>query len=383
VPRKRAKTKAKLSAADLRNWKLLAEFQRRLQPVLEKAPVSATELDTRRRRLSADYFSLILFGLLNPVLKTMRGLVEASALPRMKVEVCRHQVSLGSFSEMQHLVDPELLAGLLRSLAGEAGPSFGDAKVREQVGELIANDGTLLPALPRMAWALWQDSNNRAAKLHLELSVWRDVPSEFTVTEGRRCERSVWRQKLRAGVCYVNDRHFAQDYGLIHEVQAIGARHVLRLCNNAVTTPLAEPRALTPADQAAGVVSDCLVRLGGGTAGPSGRLVRVEADGHVFLLFTNLPEAPAETISLIYRHLWRVELFFKWLKCILGCRHWLAESPTGVMVQVYCALIASVLIVLWTGRKPTKRQWEALQLYWVGWAEVGDLERIFGEKKKA
>ncbi|MCX6937181.1 MAG: IS4/IS5 family transposase, partial [Verrucomicrobia bacterium] len=169
MPRKRAKTKAKLSAADLRNWKLFAEFQRRLQPVLEKAPVSATELDTRRRLLSADYFSLILFGLLNPVLKTMRGLVEASALPRMKIEVCRHQVSLGSFSEMQHLVDPELLAGLLRSLAGEAGPRFGDAKVREQVGELIANDGTLLPALPRMAWALWQDSNNRAAKLHLEL----------------------------------------------------------------------------------------------------------------------------------------------------------------------------------------------------------------------
>ena len=101
------------------------------------------------------------------------------------------------------------------------------------------------------------------------------------------------------------------------------------------------------------------------------------------MLFNNLPEDPAETISLIYRYRWRVELFFKWLKYTLGCRHWLAESPTGVMVQVYCALIASVLIVLWTGRKPTRHQWEALQLYWIGWAEVGELERIFGEKKKA
>jgi len=197
------------------------------------------------------------------------------------------------------------------------------------------------------------------------------------VTEGKRCERSVWRQKLRPEVCYVNDRHYAQDYGLIKEVQAVGARHVLRLCNNALSTPLEAPRALSAADHAAGVVADCLVRLGGGADGPTGRLVRVEADGHVFLLFTNLLEAPAELVALIYRHRWRVELFFKWLKCILGCRHWLAESPTGVMVQVYCALIASVLIVLWTGRKPTKRQWEALQLYWIGWAEVGDLERIF------
>jgi len=161
----------------------LAESQQRLQPVLEKTPSSATELDARRELLSADYFSLILFGLLNPVLKTMRGLVQASALPRMKLEVCRHQVSLGSFSEMQHLVDPELLAGLLRSLAEQAGPSFGDEKTRAQIGEMVANDGTLLPALPRMAWVLWQDSKNRAAKLHLVLSVWRDVPSEFTVTE--------------------------------------------------------------------------------------------------------------------------------------------------------------------------------------------------------
>jgi hypothetical protein len=29
-----------------------------------------------------------------------------------------------------------------------------------------------------------------------------------------------------------------------------------------------------------------------------------------------------------------------------------------------------VLLVLWTGRKPTKRQWEALQLYWVGCVSV-------------
>ena len=61
----------------------------------------------------------------------------------------------------------------------------------------------------------------------------------------------------------------------------------------------------------------------------------------------------------------RVEhgLFFKWQKCILGCRHWLAESLTGVMVQVYCALVASLLFVLWTGRKPIKRQEEMLQYH--------------------
>jgi len=56
-------------------------------------------------------------------------------------------------------------------------------------------------------------------------------------------------------------------------------------------------------------VADTEVRLGAGTQGPTGRLVRVEVDGHVFLLFTNLREAPAELIALIYRYRWRIELF--------------------------------------------------------------------------
>jgi len=33
----------------------------------------------------------------------------------------------------------------------------------------------------------------------------------------------------------------------------------------------------------------------------------------------------------------------------------MATSRAGVTSQVYCALIASVLLVLCTGRKPTKR----------------------------
>jgi DDE family transposase len=245
----------------------------------------------------------------------------------------------------------------------------------------IANDGTLLPALPRMAWALWQNPQNRAGKLHLEFSVWRQVPVEFTVTDGNTSERAVWRSKLRKGACYVNDRNYSHDYHLIGDVQKAGASFVLRLHNNALFTPLESARVLSEADRQAGVVEDIKVRLGSDPDGPEGRLVRVEADGHTFLLFTNLQELEAELIALIYRYRWQIELFFKWIKCVLGCRHWMAESIEGMTLQIYCALIASVLLVLWTGRKPTKRQWEALQLYWVGYVTLEELTRVLGIEK--
>jgi hypothetical protein len=375
-------TKPGIDERQLHHWKLLKTFQQRLEPVLARRDKTPTELDPRRTLQPGGYLSMMLFALLNPVIKSTRALCAASGLKRMQEEVCKGPVSLGSFSEMQAVCEPELLAGLLRELSAEALPVFGDERVRAQVRDLTANDGTLLPALPRMAWALWQDERNRAGKLHLEFSVWRQVPSEFTVTPGNDSERAAWEAKLKPGSFYVNDRHFSHDYQLIGRVLKARASFVLRLFNNTVLTRLEPARILTPADRQAGVMEDVKVRLGLESDGPEGRLVRVEADGHTFLLFTDRGDLEAELVALIYRYRWQIELFFKWIKCILGCRHWLAESQAGVTLQVYCALIASVLLVLWTGSKPTKRQWEALQLYWLGWATLEELERMLLPAKK-
>jgi IS4 transposase len=87
----------------------------------------------------------------------------------------------------------------------------------------------------------------------------------------------------------------------------------------------------------------------------------------------------AEIISLIYRYRWQIELFFRWFKCILGCTHLLSHSANGVSLQVYCALIASMLITLWTGRKPTKRTFEMLCYHFMGWA---DDEELFNHIEK-
>ena len=61
------------------------------------------------------------------------------------------------------------------------------------------------------------------------------------------------------------------------------------------------------------------------------------------------------------------------MKCVLGCRHLLSTCQNGVEIQVYMALIASLLITMWTGRKPTKRTYEMLCLYFQGWAELDEL----------
>jgi hypothetical protein len=65
---------------------------------------------------------------------------------------------------------------------------------------------------------------------------------------------------------------------------------------------------------------------------------------------------------------------------MLPSRHWLAESPEGVAIQVYCVIIASLLLLLWTGKRPTKRQMEALWFYWTGFAEEEELLQALATK---
>jgi hypothetical protein len=44
-----------------------------------------------------------------------------------------------------------------------------------------------------------------------------------------------------------------------------------------------------------------------------------------------------------------------------------------VTIQVYVAMIASLLLSLWVGKKPTKRTYEMFCLYFSGWATEAEL----------
>jgi IS4 transposase len=208
------------------------------------------------------------------------------------------------------------------------------------------------------------------------------VPVETTVTTGNGSETEQLRATLQAQRLYVIDRGYA-DYQLFQDIIDKGSDFIGRIRDNAVWTVVAE-RPLTPAARAAGVRSDRIVWLGGPQSGQVFKQpVRVlevdtgktDARGRpdILLLATSRLDLDAELVALGYRFRWSVELFFRWLKCILGCRHLLANSHEGVTIQVYLAIIASLLISLWVGRKPTIRTLEMIQFYFAGWATEEEL----------
>ena len=161
------------------------------------------------------------------------------------------------------------------------------------------------------------------------------------------------------------------------KLEEAGCAYVLRLRETAAIEVLKELK-VSARDRQSGVVRQAWVVLGCKRRYRSTRvrLVWVETSKEVLLLVTNQEQhaMPGELVAALYRQRWRIELFFRWIKCILGCRHWLAESPRGVAIEIYLALIAALLLQLYSGRRPNRRMMELIQLYLLGVASSQDLQ---------
>ncbi len=93
----------------------------------------------------------------------------------------------------------------------------------------------------------------------------------------------------------------------------------------------------------------------------------------MLLVATDIMDVEPEVIALIYKNRWAIETFFRFFKHILGCRHLLSHCQNGIEIQTYVAIIACLLIALWTGRKPTLRTYEMLCFYMSGLADEEEL----------
>ena len=308
------------SEKDLQQWKLIADFRACLQPHLENFPLHSSWADPRRRLQCADYLSLFLFALVNPVVTTLRGVCAATQLQRVQEEVASCYASLGSLSEAQPLLEPALLEPLIESLSAQIhGPLPADPRAAWQ--EWFARDSSLFAALPRMAWAQYGGGRagcpNRAVRLHVSFHLWDDKPARVQVTPGRVCERKSLRQQLERGATYVGDRYFAEDYQLFAELENKGCRFVLRLRDQAVVA-VEEELALREEDRAACVSRDARARLGCQERDRTARLRVVtiqSATAGTVRLVTNLPpeEWSAAEVGAMYRRRWQIEGFFRWL----------------------------------------------------------------------
>jgi len=366
--------KPPLAAKDLQGFKYFELIVPLLAPLHDAG--TARDRAGNRQLFFDQYAALLLLYFFNPILTSLNGLQQASGLAKVQKVTGGRRVSTGALSEAQGVFEAALLEGLIAELAQRVAP-VTPPREWAALKDLVAVDGSLLPACSRLVWALWLDDQKRAAKMHLHFEVLRGIPVRVSVTAGNDSETVQLRRMLEPGRLYVIDRGYAE-YQLFQDVIDARSSFIGRLRDNAVWR-VVEQRPVSAAARAAGVRRDLVVWLGCEESGAVFRQPlrvvevatgKVDSRGQpeVLLLATDRLDLDAELVALGYRCRWSVELFFRWFKCILGRRHLLAESQNGVTIQVYVAIIASLLLSLWTGKKPTKRTYEMFCFLFAGWA---------------
>ena len=337
------------------------------------------------------YAALILLYFFNPIVTSLRGIQQTSQLAKVQRLLGCSRAALGSLSEAARLFDPELLRGVIGDLVERLSPITKNTGFDDIKGVLTLVDGSLLPALPRLAEAMWLDDEHRAFKIHTHFELLKGVPVRMDLTEGNGNEKEVLAAHLQKDRVYVMDRGYAK-FNLFKQIIDVGSSFVCRVRDNSVFDVIQE-RELSKAALDAGIVRDAVVRFTGSQAVEAGlgplRIIEIEctphrkATGHTsrggpeqgdtILIATDMLDVPPEIVALIYKHRWAIETFFRFYKHVLGCRHLLSYSTNGSAIQGYLGIIACLLIALWTGRKPTLRTYEMICFYFTGMASEEEL----------
>ena len=371
--------------SELKQFKLLRHFQDVLKDLVAEVQLDSTWTDPRRKLAIGDYLSLYLFAMLNPVIDSMRGACAASHLKQVGSQISSGPVSLGSFSEAQHLVDENLLAQVFERLKEQLPAQKGSDLVERLKGlQVRLIDSSVWRVCDRLGWALWRPvtgggntTSDCAVRMHTVFDLNRGVVERAELTAAKFCERKAWKQLAEPGSLYVGDRYYSYDYKLLREMDE---RQIYFLVRTRVTTQwvVDQEFELSEVEREAGLLYSARVRLGKNGDGPTVRVVEVQGPEEPIRLLCNMPEDAlnAEEIAALYKERWQIECFFYWIKCILKNRHWFCESQRGLQVQVYVALIAAVLLMLFTGKRPNKRCMEVVQLYLNGWCEPEELPRL-------
>jgi hypothetical protein len=343
------------------------------------------------RKLHMDqYMSLLLLYMFNPICTSLRAVQQASQLKKVQRKLGCPRASLGSLSEASTVFDSALMQEIVTELSDQLRPISTNTKIDDLAGILTVVDGTLINALPKMTWALWRNQYN-SIKAHTQFDIEKYVPIKITITQGNASEIEVLANNLEPGRIYVKDRGYVS-FSLFTQILEAGSSFICRLKEKSVYECLQDYE-LTPDALAAGIVFDKKVRLGcrervrRQLAVPV-RLIAIKctpnrkrfrngrggpAQGEILLIATDIFDLEAEVIGLIFKHRWAVEVFFRFFKHVLGCRHLLSYNHNGIELQTYAAIIACMLIALWTGRKPTLRTYEMLCWYFTGMADEDEL----------
>jgi hypothetical protein len=224
----------------------------------------------------------------------------------------------------------------------------GDATTFSFSNAVYAFDSTTIDlCLSVFCWATFR-STKAAVKLHTQYDVRTLIPVFIDVTAASVHDvKAMDKISYEAGSFYVFDRGYL-DFGRLYFIHQSGSFFVIRARNNLQF----QRRSSAGADKTTGVRCDQmgLLTVFYSAKGYPEKIRRIKfydaEQKRTFIFLTNNVDLKAQEIAAIYKHRWKVELFFKWIKQHLKIKAFWGRTENAVKTQVYIAVITYTLVAI-------------------------------------
>jgi hypothetical protein len=249
-------------------------------------------------------------------------------------------------------------------------------------GNVFAIDATTIDlCLSTFYWATFR-STKGGIKLHTQIDLKTSIPEFILFSTASVHDVNVLDViPFEANSFYVMDRGYV-DYKRLYKIHLCGAFFVTRAKDNMNYRRLYS----RPKDKSAGIIYDQIIMMNNFYASRDypQRMRRIKfkdtETGKVLVFLTNNFNLTANEVAQLYKHRWKIELFFKWIKQHLKIKSFWGHSENAVKTQVWIAVSVYVLVAIAKKRFMLKQSlYEILQIISISIFEKMPINQLFQE----
>ena len=214
--------------------------------------------------------------------------------------------------------------------------------------KVFAIDATTIDlCLSSFYWATFR-TTKAGIKLHTQIDLKTSIPEFILFSTASVHDVNVLDIiHFEANSFYVLDKGYV-DYKRLYRIHLTGAFFITRCKDNMDYRRLYS----RPANKANGIIYDQVIMLNGYYTMKyyPEKLRRIKfiepSTGMVLIFLTNNMQHAAEDIAQLYKHRWKIEMFFKWIKQHLKIKSFWGQSENAVQTQVWIAIAVYVLVAI-------------------------------------
>lgn len=277
-----------------------------------------------------------------------------------------YSIRKSTLSDANRRRTSDVFEAIYMDLYNRCAKSLPDSRSRKWFSRLYIMDSTTISLFQEILKNAGLSSLNGkrkgGIKAHTLMKADEDVPQLVRLTAAASNDTNFMSQiHLPKGSILTFDRGY-NDYSQLIRWGNNQVTWVTRLRKlTAMESP--KPKQVSHYQKTHGVVSDSLVRIGWQKKIKLQARIIVYYDAkekRTFEFLTNNLEFSPLTIAQIYQRRWQIETLFKRIKQNYPLRNFLGDNENAIRIQVWCALIADLLLKIIS--KQIKRAWSFANL---------------------